>query len=209
MYRILIIFLMPCLAFAAERVSVLALFPGKAMLDVDGQRKVLAQGETHPAGVRLLDANAGEARVLLNGREVVLTLGRAVNARYAVPETNEIRLLKQGNAFYLDGLINGQTARMLVDTGATLVAISETDAQRLGIPYVLQGKPTVVSTASGVVKGYGVELRSLKIGTRSFDRVRAVVVEGDSPRHVLLGMNVLGLFHIEHRGNLMVLSSKY
>lgn len=209
MYRILLFLFLPCLAFAAERVSVLALFPGKAMLDVDGQRKVVAQGEVHPAGVRLLEANPREARVLLNGRERVLSLGSAVNARYAVPEITEIRLLKQGNAFFVDGLINGHTTRMLVDTGATLVAISETEAQRLGIPYVLQGRPTLVSTASGEVKGYGVELRSLKIGARSFDRVKAVVVEGDSPRHVLLGMNVLGRFHIEHRGNLMVLSSKY
>lgn len=193
---------------AAERVSVLALFPGKAMLEIDGQRKVLSEGQSHASGVRLISANPREARVELNGREQVLTLGTAVSASYVRPASEEIRLVRNDNAYFIDGLINGQPQRMLVDTGATLVAISETDARRLGIPYVLEGEHMGLRTASGVVRGYGVNLKSLKIGSRTFNRVQAVVVQGDNPHFVLLGMNVLQHFEIEQQRNLMILRSR-
>ena len=193
--------------FAAERVSVLALFPGKAMLEIDGQRKVLSEGQTH-AGVRLVAADPREARVELDGRQQVLTLGTAVSASYAKPAGEEIRLVRSDNAYFIDGLINGQSRRMLVDTGATLVAISETDARRLGIPYVLEGEDMGLRTASGIVRGYGVTLKSLKIGSRTFNRVQAVVVQGDNPHFVLLGMNVLQHFEIEQQRNLMILRTR-
>jgi aspartyl protease family protein len=194
--------------FAAERVSVLALFPGKAMLEIDGQRKVLSEGQRHASGVRLITANSREARIELNGREQVLTLGTAVSASYVQPTSEEIRLIRSDNAYFIDGLINGQAQRMLVDTGATLVAISETEARRLGIPYVLEGEQMGVRTASGQVRGYGVILKSLKIGSRTFNRVKAVVVEGDNPHFVLLGMNVLQHFEIEQQRNLMILRTR-
>jgi len=205
----LILLLLLCFpVWAADRVSVLALFPGKAMLEIDGQRKVLSEGQTHASGVRLLSANPREARVEINGRAQVLTLGTAVSANYAKPATEEIRLVREGNAYFIDGLINGQAKRMLVDTGATLVAISETDARRLGIPYVLEGEQMRLRTASGVVGGYEVSLKSLKIGNRRFNRVKAVVVQGDNPHFVLLGMNVLKHFEIEQQQNLMILRTR-
>jgi len=193
---------------AAEQVRVLALFPGKAMLEIDGQRKVLAAGQTH-AGIHLIDANPREARVLMGGEQQLLRLGSAVSASYAKAEASEIRLLGNGNSFFIDGLINGKPVRMLVDTGATTVAISETQARSLGVPYMLEGQPILVHTASGTVKGYQVALRSLKLGERTFRDVEAVVVQGDSPSSVLLGMNVLSRFDIEHRGKLMVLRSRH
>ena len=209
MNKILLLLLLLSLPVcAAERVSVLALFPGKAMLEIDGQRKVLSEGQTHASGVRLISANPREARVELNGREQVLTLGTAVSASYIQPTSEEIRLIRSDNAYFIDGLINGQPQRMLVDTGATLVAISETDARRLGIPYVQEGEQMGLRTASGVVRGYGVTLKSLKIGSRTFNRVMAVVVQGDNPHFVLLGMNVLQHFEIEQQRNLMILRTR-
>ena len=209
MKKILLLLLLLSLPLsAAERVSVLALFPGKAMLEIDGQRKVLSEGQRHASGVRLISANPREARVEINGREQVLTLGTAVSASYVQPASEEIRLIRSDNAYFIDGLINGQPQRMLVDTGATLVAISETDARRLGIPYVLEGEEMGLRTASGVVRGYGVTLKSLKIGSRTFNRVQAVVVQGDNPHFVLLGMNVLQHFEIEQQRNLMILRTR-
>jgi aspartyl protease family protein len=192
---------------AAAQVRVLALFPGKAMLEVDGQRKVLAAGQTL-GGVKLLKANTSQALVSIDGRQQTLQLGSTVSARYAPAQRSEIRLLGTGDSFFINGLINGQPVRMLVDTGATTVAISERQARALGLRYVIEGSPTRIGTASGVATGYNMRLRSLKLGDRQFNDVDAVVVEGDSPAHVLLGMNVLSRFDIQHDGNLMVLRSK-
>jgi predicted aspartyl protease len=36
-----------------------------------------------------------------------------------------------------------------------------------------------------------------------------VVIEGDSPRNVLLGMNVLTQFDMDQRENLLILRSKF
>ena len=200
--------LLPVSPVLAERVQVLALFPGKALLQWEGQRKVLADGESLGERLRLVEATPSQARVILDGREEVLTLGSAVNASYAEPVRREVRLLKQGDAFFIEGLINGQSAQMLVDTGATHVAISETQARALGIPYVTEGSRSGVNTASGFKPAYAVKLRSLKLAGQAFTGVEALVVEGDSPQFVLLGMNVLSRFHIQQSGNLMVLRAR-
>ncbi len=198
--------LLSVVALAAQ-VRVLALFPGKALLEVDGRRKVLVAGQ-ELNGVRLVAADPREARVLIDGRQEVLQLGNAVSDRYVRPQQREIRLLRYNDAFHLDGLINGHPVRMLVDTGANTVALSEREARRLGIPYVQQGRPATARTASGVSRGYVVQLKSLKIGGKTFNAVQAVVIEGDYPREVLLGMNVLRHFEMDHRGNLMILRTR-
>lgn len=194
-------------AVSATQVRVLALFPGKAMLEVDGKRKVLSNGQ-RLGEVRLISATPARALVDIGGSREQLHLGSRVASRYAEPEREEIRLLRQGNAFYVDGLINGQPARMLVDTGATAVALSEREARRLGIPYAADGRDAEVQTASGTAQAYAVRLKSLKLGTRTFTNVAAVVVVGEYPRHVLLGMNVIGAYEVDHRGNLMILRSR-
>lgn len=196
-------------AFASPQVRVLALFPGKAMLEIDGQHKVLAAGERHASGVRLIEANPREARIEIDGVEQSLGLGSSVAASYAAPTQSEIRLLADGRSFYTNGLINGQPVRMLVDTGATSVAMSEREARRLGIPYVAEGTRSGVRTAAGDSLAYEVRLDSLKLGTRTFHRVHCLVLLGNSPENVLLGMNVLQEFEIEQQRNLMILRSRH
>ena len=204
-FLLLLLLLMPVLA--QSQVRVLALFPDKAMLDIDGQRKVLSKGQ-RVGTVELIEANSQEAQVRVDGKVETLRLGNSVGTRFAPRKKEELRLLRQGDSFFADGLINGQPVRMLVDTGATTVALSETQARRLGIPYVLDGKGAVVRTASGSSPAYRVKLDSLKLGNNTFHDVLAVVVQGDSPQFVLLGMNVLRRFDVDHRGELMILRSK-
>ncbi len=197
-------------ASAFERVRVLALFPGKAMLEVNGTRKVLSAGQPGPGGVKLISANPREAVVLVNGERRTLQLGTAVSASYQQVAKQEFRILSDGRgAYFTDGLINGQPVRFLVDTGATTVALSARHARKLGIDYVAQGKPTQVGTASGQASGYVVKLRSLKVGGVQLADLRAVVMDGDSPRHALLGMNVLEQFDMDKRENMLILRRKF
>lgn len=195
---------------AAPTVRVLALFPGKAMLEIDGQRKVLAAGESGPAGVRLVEADSRAAVVEVGGRREVVRLGSAVTTNYAETSRREVRIVKDPRGgYFIDGLINGQPVRFLVDTGATSVAMSAREAASLGIRHRVEGEPVGVSTASGEAQGHQVVLRSLSVGGLRQSDVRAVVIEGDSPSHVLLGMNVLSRFEIEQRENLLVLRERF
>ena len=203
--------LMTGAALSDPSVRVLALFPDKAMLEIDGQRKVLAAGDTGPAGVRLISADPRSAVVEIDGQREALTLGSAVSARYAPRQRRELRILKDSRrgGYFTDGLINGQPVRFLVDTGATTIAMSERHAARLGIQHRVDGHRIGVGTASGNAVGHQVMLNRVSVGEMRLTDVRAVVIEGDSPQNVLLGMNVLGQFEIDQRENLLILRSKF
>jgi aspartyl protease family protein len=121
-----------------------------------------------------------------------------------------VRILKDNrrDGYFVDGLINGQPVRFLVDTGATSIAMSERHAARLGIAHRVDGTRVGVGTASGRAVGHQVRLREVSVGGMRLNDKRAVVIDGDSPVHVLLGMNVLGEFELEQRENLLILRSR-
>ncbi|MCB1924258.1 MAG: TIGR02281 family clan AA aspartic protease [Gammaproteobacteria bacterium] len=197
-------------AYADSVVRVLALFPDKAMLEVDGQRKVVSVGGKPFAGMRLLRADTREAVVESGGQQYTLRLGSAVSASYAPRERREIRILKDSRGgYFVDGLINGSPVRFLVDTGATSVAMSERHAAQLGLQHRVDGTPVGVGTASGSARGHAVQLASVSVAGMRVNDVRAVVIDGDSPQFVLLGMNVLSKFDIDQRENLLILRSKF
>jgi aspartyl protease family protein len=96
----------------------------------------------------------------------------------------------------------------MVDTGATVVAMSSLQADRLGISYE-NGRAEAVSTASGLVRGYRVVLDQVKVGGIEQRNVRAVVIEGEHPVMVLLGMTFLSQVRMQDKGNLMILQGRY
>ena len=197
-------------AHADPNVRVLALFPGKAMLAVDGSNQLLAEGETGPGGIRLISASSKQAVIEINGRREQFGLGDHIGGGYAAPELAEARILRdtQG-AFTADGAINGRPVRMMVDTGATVVALNSAEAERLGIDYENDGRPSMVTTASGTVLAYALPLDRVRIGNIEQRDVQAVVISGGHPPMVLLGQTFLRRVKIHDRGNLMVLKAKY
>ena len=106
------------------------------------------------------------------------------------------------------GNINGRSARFLVDTGATAVSMNTKQAKQLGIRYDKVGIPASVSTASGYEKAYRVRLKSVTVGNITETNVDAVVIDGDHPGPILLGMTFLGRLSVEHSGNAMTLLQK-
>jgi len=107
------------------------------------------------------------------------------------------------------GSINGLTVTFLVDTGASQVALNANEARRLGIDFRVSGTPTAVDTASGVARAWAVTLDSVKVGSLEMRNVGAVVLEGSTPQHALLGMTYLGQLEIDNDGRLMTLRKKY
>jgi aspartyl protease family protein len=96
---------------------------------------------------------------------------------------------RQGH-YFADATVNGHKVRVLVDTGASFVALSQSDAQLLGI------KPTSplrykMSTANGVILAAPVRLDEIQIGNVGLRNVDAVVHLEGGPPVTLLGMSFL------------------
>lgn len=106
--------------------------------------------------------------------------------------------------FYADASINGQTIRMLVDTGATAIALSREDARRAGIGISI-GMPMVVGQgAGGDVHGELVTLDRVSLGGAAAEEMTAVVLDGGEMS--LLGQSFLSKFDsVEIKGDRMVL----
>jgi len=186
--------LLPSLAMSAPMVQVVGLFPGAAVLNVDGQRKLVRVGQTGPGGVEVVSADSRGAVLRVGGVERSYGLSREYSgAGYAAPEKTQLSVAKGvGGHYWIAGSINSQPVQFLVDTGATSVAINENQARRLGIDYRAAGQPLLVNTASGTAKAWRVRLSSVKVGAIDVLGVEAVVLEGESPSEALLGMSFLG-----------------
>jgi aspartyl protease family protein len=118
---------------------------------------------------------------------------------------NGVTLQRQWDGhFYADTQINGATIRMLVDTGATGIALSRDDARRAGIGISI-GMPNVVGRgADGDVHGEVVTLDRISLGGESAQGMPAIVLDGGD--RSLLGQTFLSKFaSVEIRGDTMVL----
>lgn len=106
--------------------------------------------------------------------------------------------------FYADVQINNSTVRMLVDTGASGIALTRDDARRAGIGISI-GMPNAVGQgAGGEVKGEYVRLDRVSLGAESASAVQAIVLDGGGQS--LLGQSFLGQFaSVEIKGDKMVL----
>ncbi len=197
-------------AMAVENIMVMALFPDKAMVEVDGKKRLLKVGKRSPEGVLLISADSSEAVIEIDGEKNSYQVGTRYGGSFSTSGKQEVRIVKDNKGSYFTvGSINGRTVDMLLDTGASSVAMSSVEAKRLGIQYWLSGKKTMVSTASGLAQAYSVTLDRVQVGSISLSNVDAFVIEGGSPLQVLLGMSFLNRVEMSNSDNIMLLRSKY
>lgn len=195
---------------AAEKVSLQALFQGKAIVLVDGTRRVLAVGQASPEGVKLLatDTSAETADIEVGGKHETLKLGVVISS-FAPRGKGNATLYPGGNGhFFADGWINGTPVRFMVDTGATVIAMNSGVAQSIGIDYRRNGKRSVASTPGGYVRTYDVKLDSVQVGGITLYNVDGSVIEGNDPRVVLLGMSFLGQLDMKRDDEKMELNER-
>ncbi|CAN7431725.1 TIGR02281 family clan AA aspartic protease [Phenylobacterium sp. LjRoot219] len=94
--------------------------------------------------------------------------------------------------FWAEGAVNdGARVRFLVDTGATAVALTPADAERLGFDLKTLKYGYSVVTAGGRARAASVKLASITIAGARLDDVDAVVIEKGLDAS-LLGMSYLG-----------------
>ncbi|OQX36494.1 MAG: aspartyl protease [Candidatus Sedimenticola endophacoides] len=158
----------------------------------------------------LVEANAREAVLEVDGVRETYSLGGRIGGGFAEREHREVRITKgPSGGYHTVGSINGRLSDMLVDTGASAVAMSEVEARRLGVGYRVTGEPIAVNTASGVSQGYAVTLDRVRVGEIELVNVPAIVIQGSSPQQVLLGMSFLGRVEMRHQGSVLLLREKY
>jgi len=93
--------------------------------------------------------------------------------------------------FWAEARVNGKAVRFLVDTGATTVALTAADAQRLGLDVGSLTFDRPVATAAGPAKAALVELDYISVAGARVEKVEALVLEKGLPSS-LLGMSYLG-----------------
>ncbi|ADL00387.1 conserved hypothetical protein [Brevundimonas subvibrioides ATCC 15264] len=93
--------------------------------------------------------------------------------------------------FWAEADIDGRAIRVLVDTGASVVALTRDDALRLGLRLTPADFNRTVETASGPAKAAAIQLDHVAVAGARVERVQALVVEKGLP-HSLLGMSYLG-----------------
>ena len=178
---------------AGPSIQVEALFPNTAVLKVDGHRKMLRKGQSF-RGVTLVSAEAGSAIVEYLGQRQTLQLSTHIGSSFAEVKEKVVTLTRDSrNQYQTNIAINGRTILALVDTGATTVALSGSQARSLGIDFY-GGQVGKVSTASGTADAYSIMLQSVSVGGIEVNNVRASVIDGDYPNIVLLGMTYLSRF---------------
>jgi aspartyl protease family protein len=198
-----------CLPATAATVSLGGILGSKAVLLVDGQRRVLAVGESSPEGVKLLEVSRDVVRVEMHGQARELRLGGAVGGVMNTPAGVELRIPAVSHGHYVvTGLINGQPVEMMVDSGASLVSMTAATARRLNIPYHLKGEKSQSMTANGLVNTYLVTLDSVKVGPIELSFVQGSVRESNDASPILLGMSFLGQLQVEQQNQVMVLRRK-
>ena len=195
---------------AVEKIVVMALFPGKVMLQIDGTNRLLIAGKTSPEGIKVISVNSREAILEFNGQQDRYRLGSRIGTSFKKKEQAEIQIMSDNKGMYRTaGSINGIPVSFLVDTGATLIAMNSQHARKLGIDYRVTGTESFAATASDVVKVHKVKLASVKVGEIKINNVDAIVMEGVQPTRILLGMSFLGQVEMTNNQGLMKLKKKY
>lgn len=111
---------------------------------------------------RLLDARAA---------------GEAGKAPAADPWAEDVVLTREADGhFYADVAVDGQSLRMLVDTGASVVALTGADAEALGLTWDQADVSPVAQGASGPVEGVNVTIPELALGDHVAHDVEALII---------------------------------
>ena len=160
------------------------------------------------AAPRLPSKTTGYTVIWLSlGAFVFLAFNAAVSPKVARPivtEGNEAVTIERSRDqhFYVEGAINGHPVTFLVDTGASLVSVSNELALKVGLA---PGAPAMFGTAGGPTAGRIVPEASVRVGGIRVDGIRVAVGTGEQ---ALLGQNFLNKVELTQGSDRMVLRAR-
>lgn len=145
------------------------------------------------------------AVLLVFGLGGYLIYRHATQPEMEVITANELKLQRRNDGHYhVNGSINGTPVKFMLDTGASMVSVSQELARQAALKCEA---PATFTTANGKVEGC-VAMREEVLfgGFRVFDVDIAIMPGMDDT--ALLGMNVLGRFDLQQTNGTLQISAK-
>jgi aspartyl protease family protein len=195
-------------AVAAD-VSLIGTFESKAaILSIDaGAPKTIKVGQAF-GGVTVISVEKDRAIVEIDSKRRTLVRGQTYSSSGSASGPQSVTLAAGASGHVLaEGMVNGGAVRFVVDTGATLVALPGSDANRLGIDF-RKGEAGTIQTAAGPTPAYRVKLDKVRIGTIELNNVDGVVIENGLPV-ALLGMSFLNRVEMKQENGRMTMIRRY
>jgi len=200
---------------AAADINVVATTAGKAVVSINGGKpRTLVPGQATPEGVRLVSATSEVAVIEFGGKRQTLVPGQS--GVYAASSGKGDRgggsatfTADSRGHFVINGEVNDINLRFMVDTGASMVALSKEDAMRAGVNH-LEGTRRRVQTANGLMLVYQVKLARVRVGDIVLTDVDAVVIAEEGKLAVsLLGMSFLNRMEMRRDGDTLTLIRRF
>jgi aspartyl protease family protein len=182
----------------------------KAMLMINGgEPQAVAIGQS-VAGIRLLSIQGDQVVVEIGGKKRPLRVGQhAIGATQAATDGSGkvIMTADHRGHFYTNGTVNGTTIRFMVDTGASTIALSPSDARRIGLD-LSKGQKGIAGTANGQTVVTRMMLDTVRIGDITLHNVEAAVTQSEMSE-ALLGMSFLNRMEMQREGSTMTLKKRF
>jgi len=142
------------------------------------------------AGLLMLFAPRERSVTLSGHHDVTLAPTHAPPAEIAWLGDETVLERQPNGHFYADAKVDGMPVHFLVDTGASVIALTGQDASDIGLEWSDDDLRTVARGASGPVSGVPVTLDEVTIGGFRGEHVAAVIVPKGLPVS-LLGQSFL------------------
>ncbi len=135
----------------------------------------------------------------VTANDVLATLDKRIEKIEQEIFSESIPLDVRSGSLYVDVVVGNKTARMVVDSGATLISLPSNTAAQLGIKVPLEARELRLMMADGrSIPGRLVTLQRVRVGEFEAENVDAAILDpaavGAEP---LLGMSFLGNFKFE------------
>jgi aspartyl protease family protein len=158
-------------------------------------------------GVRFWETRAPTAPAEEPAAFAAAAPAAAVASPYAAGYGEEVRIAASADhQYYVTAAVNAAPASFLIDTGASYVALRDSDARRAGIYTTYADFRHPVRTANGETKAAMIDIREIEIDGIRIEKVKAFILADDQLSVNLLGMSFLSkLESVEARGGQLVL----
>jgi len=195
-----------CAALAdGAEVTLVGVFPNKAVLVIGkGAPRTVSAGQT-VEGVTLVSVATDSVVIQDGAQRRTLKIGQVYAASSGGDKT--VLTADRNGHFFAEARVNGALLRLMVDTGASLIAIPARDAERMGLHYA-EGNRVNVFTANGVASAYRVKLDTIVVGGITLNNIDALV-QDNGLFMPLLGMSFLSRTNMQREGDIMTLTKRF